>query len=178
MTWVALVFIGFPLGRAYSCYSYPCSGSWRSDNNACDADCASELCGFDQRSISSASSAFDRLMSSDCVYKCMKVCSQAQLSNAVCDSNCNVPECGYDAGTCGYCAAGCKLHVGFKSMLGDGTCDSACSNASCHYDVTDCMKSVDHWGSCSLDLVNNSQCDPQCDSKAYSYDNFRCVRAP
>lgn len=104
-----LLLCGLTTCMAYSCFTGKhCEVNWR-DNEECDVECANELCDYDQGTVSASSPAFDRVMSSDCIYECLKDCTSTQLANKDCDFNCNSPQCGFDAGACGFCKSGCEL---------------------------------------------------------------------
>jgi hypothetical protein len=60
-------------------------------------------------------------------------------------------------------------------MLGDGNCDPECNVDHCHFDLADCAQSAWVEGQCTQELLDNSKCDAECDTKESSYDNFRCV---
>jgi UDP-N-acetylglucosamine-lysosomal-enzyme len=95
--------------RAYSCYiEGHCDINWKK-NKLCEAECANQMCEFDQGSVTPSSPAHDRMMSSDCIYECLIHCSSTLLANDVCDSECNSVQCGFDAGVCGFCDSGCEL---------------------------------------------------------------------
>lgn len=93
---------------AYSCNSSnnQCF-AWRNDGY-CDSDCSSQICNFDSSANISAGSNYDVLKESDCFSRCIEDCSKDMLTNDVCDEECNIGECGYDAGACGFCLPGCK----------------------------------------------------------------------
>lgn len=62
-------------------------------------------------------------------------CGEEQLGNGVCEEDCYVRDCMWDAGDCREfeCASGC-LH----SHLSNGICDLPCLTSSCQYDSGDC----------------------------------------
>jgi hypothetical protein len=104
-----LVLLSLVESEAFSCYTEGlCEINWREDN-FCESECANELCDFDQDSVLASSPAYNRMIASDCIYECLKVCTKDQLANEQCDPNCEVQVCGYDAGACGFCALGCEL---------------------------------------------------------------------
>jgi hypothetical protein len=152
-----------------NCYAYRGDGS-------CDDVCAAEICNFDSKAVIEAEDKLSALKSSDCFFTCLESCSIDQLLNSVCDDDCNIPECGFDGGVCGYCSKGCKTYLGFKSMLGDGKCDSACKTSDCFYDGGDCPSKSSDSGSCTVAMLLNQVCDQECATYSNSFDNWHCVR--
>lgn len=62
-------------------------------------------------------------------------CGEENVGNGVCDEDCYVSECEWDAGDCREfeCVPGC-----LQSYLSNGICDFACQAYACHYDYPDC----------------------------------------
>lgn len=120
------VFFLFRAAQGLQCDQNLCPPDWRGDT-ICDLPCMSKNCLFDSYNSTVAGS--------DCLQACtLKGCTQTSLGNNVCNAECNIAECGWDGGDCGFCAKGC-----FSGVIGDGKCDSPCDVASCHWDGGDCV---------------------------------------
>ena len=70
----------------------------------------------------------------NCAFNCtMAGCSQTQ-ANGVCDADCNINECGYDFGDCGFCIQNCT-----STLYYDSVCDEECNDPLCNYDNFHCV---------------------------------------
>lgn len=110
------------------CSPARCPSLWQGDDY-CDLGCMSLACNFDSLPGEVWVEA------SDCLNNCTATgCQLEELRNQYCNEGCNSPECGWDLGSCGVCAAGCM-----EKMVGNGVCDSACNILACEFDSGDCV---------------------------------------
>lgn len=91
-------------------------------------------CNYDMPSDSLSNS--DKSIS-DCYQDCIDLgCDSSLLANNECDKSCNIAECGWDWGDCGYCAQYCT-----QEKLNSG-CDSSCKNELCYFNAGGCVRSI------------------------------------
>jgi predicted outer membrane repeat protein len=161
MLWLLTLSVG-----ALDCNPLWCPSTWFSDAY-CDSnlDCNIIPCKFDSQT-ELTKPYYLSFLNSDCLDNCLVYCSMEQLKNDVCDEACNIGECGYDLGVCGYCAKGC-----FKDMLGNGECNKECSTSMCYRDNGDCPCS----DGCTKDKLANDVCDSECNNNICSRDNSKCL---
>ena len=88
-------------------------------NQRCNYHCFNPACDFDSGGCNCNPGCND--LSGEC------------STNEYLSDYCDVKECGFKDGKCGYCASGC-----FQNDLGDGICQEKCNNADCNYDFGDC----------------------------------------
>eukprot|EP00727_Mastigamoeba_balamuthi_P014788 m51a1_g9935 putative peptidase s1 and s6 chymotrypsin hap (739) ;mRNA; r:69351-73667 len=124
-------------------------------NGICNMMCYSDECEWD---------------GGDCnITQCSPGCTVAMLANNVCDPECATFACGNDNNFCQWgdvCADQC-----LNRMIGDGHCDKACS--WCQFDGSDCTATFCD-PKCPSPLVNNSICDPACNSSRCNFDGGDC----
>lgn len=112
-------------------------------------------------------------------YSCAPGCDDMNLGNAVCDLACNVTDCVWDGGDCGYsggynfeqnCAAACPV-----TWIDDGYCDEACFNEACTWDGADCQQdSAGCSNGCMPIWIDDRECDAQCNNEACGWDGHDC----
>ena len=137
----------------------PCPLLWIGDG-LCDAYCGSvEKCQLDEGDCGRSANMATRSMPVDVppgsahnaalpkpmattsmAARCAPLCDPLLVGDgSVCDTGCNTPECGYDAGDCARgCMPGC-----FDFYRGDGFCDDICNVEMCDYDDGDCASASD-----------------------------------
>lgn len=101
-------FLTFACNFAYKCAEDNCF-AWR-NKGSCDSleSCSTQMCNFDSSADFTLGSVIDNFKSSDCFSACLKSCPIDLLSNDICDAECNLVECGYDIGNCGFCGKECE----------------------------------------------------------------------
>jgi hypothetical protein len=113
--------------------------------------------------------------------KCAANCNEFDLSDGICDTECNSTACFYDGGDClvthsrGTCdwrtRAGCP-----SSWIGDGVCDEECFVEECEWDGNDCSQGqgeeICHPG-CMSSWINDGECDEECHFEECGYDGKR-----
>lgn len=135
---------------------------------------------------------------SDCKETCENLgCGNNQIGNGNCDQQCNVQECGWDAGDC-ICGDFCQ---NYKLM--NGKCDIECLVPDCNYDQSDCnsidsqdflfkVNSAKRWQAIQRDfsygydlgkcldvspkctMIGNGTCDSSCNVIECLYDMDDC----
>ncbi|OMJ68192.1 hypothetical protein SteCoe_34433 [Stentor coeruleus] len=158
-------FASLDLDFPFSCSSYACK-SYELFDTSCNLLCMTPPCNFDSSDITT-SSWYGRFISSGCFSSCFDLgCTAEMLQNSVCDTKCNIQECGFDLGVCGYCASGCT-----KSMLLNGIKDPACNTKACMYDNNAYGWCIE---GCFQDDLNSTTCKSACDNAFCDYQNFVC----
>ena len=155
-----LISIKFVLSDLFSSDDIGCYSVFISDGT-CQTFCMNNMSNFDS-SIDS-SNLIEVFQGSDCYESCRKTgCSEDLLANTQCDDICNVPECGWDLGMCGFCNAGCTI----EKLLNDEK-DEECNVINCKYDngqygwcAPGCKKE-DLFSSVFKTECNNTQCSMQ-----------------
>jgi hypothetical protein len=112
-------------------------------------------------------------------YFCAPGCDDIRLGNQICDLACNVTDCAWDGGDCGYsggyafaenCATACPV-----TWIGDGFCDEACFNEACTWDRDDCLQdSAGCANGCLPTWIDDRECDAQCNNEACGWDGHDC----
>ena len=149
----------------FTCDESNCPSYWIGDG-WCDEVCMNPSCNYDSLNQYSTST-FDIFVNSDCFSNCLSTnCDPDSLGNNVCDTDCNIYECGWDLGDCGYCESGCT-----EALLTNDVCDSLCNNADCMYDNDGCG-----WCAvgCFLEDLEDSVCQSACNNTACSWDWYEC----
>ncbi|CAG9318584.1 unnamed protein product [Blepharisma stoltei] len=170
MSFFIIFFFAQVFGIDIACNMNKCSPNTRGDKS-CDADCMFSYCNYDSREAYQVTSDIKK---SDCYGNPCDVKSKWEcyrngasiLGDGNCDEACNVQECGFDFGDCGYCAPSC-----YKSMLG-GTCDVECNTTSCYYDYGACL---DCSSGCTSSIWGNGECNQECNNKECNFDNGDCL---
>ena len=135
-------------------------------DGACDTLCMTPVCNYDSSDFDSTSwtSRFD---SSGCIATCKGLgCDLSFLGDSTCDQSCNIIECGFDLGDCGYCASGCSYE-----MLTNNICDPACDAQQCMYDNNACGWCKD---GCFLEDLASSTCTSPCNNPDCNYQDLVC----
>jgi hypothetical protein len=132
----ALLLLCSVVWSAQICSEDSCPQVWvrfiQRGDGICDLSCNNKACGLDGALASASGLAYE---SSDCYQNCVN--SPFDLGSESCEGS--TQTCGWGAGDCGYCAAGCKLHSGFESDLGNGVCTESCNASACAWDAGDCV---------------------------------------
>jgi len=112
-------------------------------------------------------------------FSCAPGCDDMNLGNTVCDLACNVTDCVWDGGDCGYsggyafqdnCATSCPI-----SWINDGYCDEACFNEACSWDGDDCVQGDTGCATgCLPTWIDDRECDAQCNNEACGWDGNDC----
>ena len=124
-------------------------------DNICNYNCMNLGCNYDSPVYSD--DIYTTFQSSDCFSSCP--CSREKLTNGVCDAQCNIYECGFDLGDCGYCDSGCFV----KDLLSD-TCNHKCYRAECwSYSFNKCIGSCAD--GCTLENMGSYPCRDECKSE-------------
>lgn len=146
-----------------TCNEYCLSGGI--GDNFCDDICMIKECNYDSPLF--VDDRYLSFKSSDCFSSCG--CNEVQLTNGICDSECNKLECGFDLGDCGFCAPGC-----FLEDLESDICIDECFVALCkYYDINEC-----YFGLCApkcfLNYLGDGYCHWMCLNPECSYDLGDC----
>ncbi|OMJ68621.1 hypothetical protein SteCoe_33871 [Stentor coeruleus] len=192
----AVLDLDFP----FSCSSYICK-SYEQSDSTCNLLCMTPPCNFDSGETITES-WYERFASSGCFSSCLDLgCTSEMLKNSICDIECNIQECGFDLGVCGYCASGCTkemlingiqdpecntqacMHDNnaygwcnegcFQDDLESKTCKNTCENAFCDYQNLVCDSSFCAPG-CSPMMQADTICHNDCNNKACDYNNWAC----
>ena len=130
-------------------------------DGTCQTNCMNINSNFDS-SINS-SNLTEVFIGSDCFEACKaKGCNETLLGNTECDDICNVAECGWDLGKCGFCNNGCTI----EKLLNDEK-DEECNVTNCKYDnnqygwCTPGCKKEDLISTIFKKECNNTQCSMQ-----------------
>mmetsp|Transcript_13652 Transcript_13652/g.40268 ORF Transcript_13652/g.40268 Transcript_13652/m.40268 type:complete len:516 (+) Transcript_13652:70-1617(+) len=116
---------------------------------------------------------------------CAPSCNEFDLSDGICDKECNTTACFFDGGDClvthsrGTCdwrtRAGCP-----SSWIGDGVCDEECFVEECEWDGNDCANTqseeICHAG-CMSSWINDGECDEECNNEECNFDGADCAHA-
>lgn len=153
----------------------------------------SESCNFQNLN----KNCFDLCLSSGCTLEL--------LTNTDCDQECNNNECGWDYGSCGYCAQDCFLEdlTTCKSscmvpeclpssfcasdescdpgctydMVGNGICNEDCLTRNCNFDDSDCVY-LQIAKNCYLSQLSDGICDDDCNNDEAFWDGWDCSCSP
>eukprot|EP00922_Rhytidocystis_sp_ex-Travisia-forbesii_P010052 GHVS01014740.1.p1 GENE.GHVS01014740.1~~GHVS01014740.1.p1 ORF type:complete len:542 (+),score=113.46 GHVS01014740.1:260-1885(+) len=120
---------------------------------------------------------------------CPLECEDGWTADLWCDKECNIAECGFDAGDCkGWCRSECP-----PLWNGDGRCDLDCYTEECKWDSGDCkhlqdkgykaltlstasMESFDYSNcKCDRKLLGNGSCDAECNTYECNKDKLDCT---
>mmetsp|Transcript_43723 Transcript_43723/g.108207 ORF Transcript_43723/g.108207 Transcript_43723/m.108207 type:complete len:521 (-) Transcript_43723:153-1715(-) len=154
--------------------------------------CTSEPCvlhisvyGYEKAEFRLAVYNTTDLTSADASPKCAANCNEFDLSDGVCDIECNSTACFYDGGDClvthsrGTCdwktRAGCP-----SSWIGDGVCDEECFVAECEWDGNDCAQKNSEEicnPGCMSTWINDGECDSECNVEECNFDGSDCAHA-
>ena len=136
----------------------PCNSGCLSHSigdNSCYLRCMSLGCNYDSPVYSD--DIYTTFQSSDCFSSCP--CDKEKLTNGVCDAQCDIYQCGFDLGDCGYCDSGCFV----DDLLSD-TCNGNCYAFECwFYDSNKCIGTCAD--GCTLENMNSYPCREECKSK-------------
>ena len=171
---VALLLLSAMAGAVHTCNEDLCPQAWvrftQRGDGICDLACNTLACGLDGSELNYA----QRDCSQDCASSIEAVWS---LGNGVCEEPAlSTEECGWGGGDCGYCARGCKHHLGFESDLGNGKCTDACSVFACAWDGGDCVRSMQGFcnSGCFEPMLGDGVCQSQCFTPTCHYDQGDC----
>uniref|UniRef100_A0A8C1V3N2 Neurogenic locus notch homolog protein 1 n=1 Tax=Cyprinus carpio TaxID=7962 RepID=A0A8C1V3N2_CYPCA len=103
--------------------------------------------------------------------------------NAICDTQCNNHECGWDGGDCSLNFddpwQNCSTALQCWRYFNDGKCDEQCANAGCLYDGFDCQRLE---GQCNplydqycRDHYADGHCDQGCNNAECEWDGLDCA---
>uniref|UniRef100_A0A671QBF0 Neurogenic locus notch homolog protein 1 n=1 Tax=Sinocyclocheilus anshuiensis TaxID=1608454 RepID=A0A671QBF0_9TELE len=103
--------------------------------------------------------------------------------NAICDTQCNNHECGWDGGDCSLNFddpwQNCSAALQCWRYFNDGKCDEQCANAGCLYDGFDCQRLE---GQCNplydqycRDHYADGHCDQGCNNAECEWDGLDCA---
>jgi hypothetical protein len=112
-------------------------------------------------------------------YSCAPGCNDMSVGNTICDPACNMTDCMWDGGDCGYsggyafadnCATACPV-----PWIEDGFCDEACFNEACGWDGDDCLlDSASCASGCLPNWIGDRECDAPCNNEACGWDGHDC----
>lgn len=146
-----------------TCDTQLCPESYRGDG-ICDVYCMTAACGFDGLETGT----------SDCENECLAHGCYKPLGqeSTTCNEACNAPECGFDSGTCGWCASGC-----FTTLSGDHDCQEVCDTLLCGFDQGDCVHVTQ--GNCAsgcfTSMLGDEHCDSACLNSECDFDRGDCI---
>eukprot|EP00922_Rhytidocystis_sp_ex-Travisia-forbesii_P010048 GHVS01014735.1.p1 GENE.GHVS01014735.1~~GHVS01014735.1.p1 ORF type:complete len:548 (+),score=101.24 GHVS01014735.1:252-1895(+) len=120
---------------------------------------------------------------------CPLECEADWTGDLWCDKECNISQCGYDAGDCkDWCRSECP-----PLWMGDGHCDLDCYTEECKWDNGDCKHLQDKgykaltlstssrgsfdYSNCTCDrkLLGNGSCDAECNTYECNKDMLDCT---
>lgn len=102
-------------------------------------------CEFDYEAWECLDTTETTEISEECDSASGGTCTETLMYNGICDSECNIGDCGYDDGDCSDTAIWLNYicsDLCYCNMLGDGVCDSACNTEDCGLDLGDCCETV------------------------------------
>ena len=118
-----------------------------------DYGCMHSACNYDSPLHSdNVCMAFTK---SDCFYECPY--DEVQLTNGICDPECDSSVCGYDLGDCGYCNSGC-----FEKDLISDVCKPECDTYTCLFLLNSCNLCAP---GCSDKDLHSKTCKEECLAK-------------
>ena len=148
----------------FGCNKYFCPEIFVGDNN-CDSSCMNKDCNFDSPLYSD--DKYLTFKSSDCYSSCD--CGEVQLTNGICDPECDKIGCGFDLGDCGYCDSGC-----FLEDLESGICKVECSGFFCRkYVSNECLNTLCA-PKCPIKNLGSTLCQRMCYNSECLYDKGDC----